>query len=662
MNSEASRSLRRFVAYATIAFVPIFGLAVVLTRTTAIASQQDAVAAALLQAQTINRSALRPFVDELGSNQTLSPTVREGLKAATTALVDNTTVFRLRLRDISGRVVFDALHPNALPGQPDLNEDIAVVLAGGIVAGRAQFGADAVDGGRPVGVDAIEVYLPIVSSSAPFRVVGVLELYVPYAPIAAAHAATLRQTYIVLLGGLLVLWLVVAAILWSVTSRVHRQSDANKYLSLHDPLTGMPNRALFADRVEHAINANARTGLPVSIAIVDLDRFKEVNDTLGHANGDILLNCVAQRMMQELRPGDTAARLGGDEFGLVLPGVGAQAARSILDRIQLVIGRELELDGIPVTPNASIGWAEWPEQGNDVDHLMRRADLALYAAKDAGMGVVRYAYELQPADVSSLGLVAELRHAVAKNEFELLYQPKVEINTGQLVGFEALVRWRHPERGLLAPSDFMNVLETTALIGSLTRWVFDTAMGQLVDWGEAASGLSMSVNVSVRNVRDPSMASWFEQRLVALELDPARVIIEITETAIATDPRRVMEHIAQLDAAGINVSLDDFGQGYTSLSQLSTLRVSELKIDREFTSLTHSSLKAVNIVAAAIELGHRLGLNVVAEGVESAESLEALRDLGCDEAQGYLFAGPLSEPDARALLAGVGWVSAVPTR
>jgi EAL domain-containing protein (putative c-di-GMP-specific phosphodiesterase class I) len=317
-----------------------------------------------------------------------------------------------------------------------------------------------------------------------------------------------------------------------------------------------------------------------------------------------------------------------------------------------VIGVELELEGVPVTPDASIGWAEWPEHGEDVDHLLHNADLALYAAKDASMGVVRYSAELQPADVSRLGLVAELRQAVARSNFELHYQPKIDIESGQLVGFEALVRWAHPERGLLPPSEFVSVLETTSLIGPLTRWVFDSAVAQLASWGEAAANLSVAVNVSVRNLRDPTMTAWFVQRLAFHGIHPSRVIIEITETAIATDPRRVMEHISQLESAGIRISLDDFGQGYTSLSQLSTLRVNELKIDREFISSMHDSLKDSAIVASVIELGHRLGLNVVAEGVESTEALDVLRSLGCDVAQGYLYSKPLTATAARAYFEG----------
>ncbi len=644
--------MRRFVAYATMVFVPILGLAIVLTRSTSQGAEEEAIASAVLQARTVNEAGIEPYVGTQSLAEGLTPAVRNRLESATAGLFDTGTVLLLRLRAPDGRIVFDAIHPDAPAGLPDNSDDIKEAVDGTAVAGRTKVGSDVIDGMRSDGVSAIEVYLPIVSRSAGLGVVGVLEMYIPYDPIAASNAASSRRTYFVLLGGLLALWLVVAVILWSVTRRIHRQSDINRHLALHDPLTGMPNRALFADRVTHALASHARTGLPVSVAIVDLDRFKEVNDTLGHANGDRLLMCVALRMIQELRPGDTAARLGGDEFGLVLPGVGSEHARSILDRIQQVIGVELELEGIPVTPDASIGWAEWPEHGEDVDHLLHNADLALYAAKDASMGVVRYSDELQPADVSRLGLVAELRQAVARSNFELHYQPKIDIQSGQLVGFEALVRWLHSERGLLPPSEFVSVLETTSLIGPLTRWVFDSAVAQLAAWGEAAGNLSVAVNVSVRNLRDPTMASWFVERLAIHDIDPSRVIIEITETAIATDPRRVMEHISQLESAGIRISLDDFGQGYTSLSQLSTLRVNELKIDREFISSMHDSLKDNAIVASVIELGHRLGLNVVAEGVESTEELDVLRSLGCDVAQGFLFSKPLTAAAARAYFEG----------
>lgn len=631
-------------------FIPILGLAVVLTRTTSQAAERDAIATAVLQATVVNETGVEPYVGGAVLSAALSPAIRSNLEAVTSGLIQQGTALLLRLRAVDGRVVFDALHPDAPIGLPDSSDDVMEALAGETVTARTRLGSDVVDGNRRDGVDAIEVYLPIVARTGGLGVVGVLEMYIAYDPIAASTASSLRRTYLVLFSGLLALWIVVAVILWSVTRRIHRQSDANRHLALHDSLTGLPNRALFADRVAQALGAHARTGSAVSVAIVDLDRFKEVNDTLGHANGDLLLNCVAERMLRELRPGDTAARLGGDEFGLVLPGVGGAEARAILDRIQQVIGVELELDNVPVTPDASIGWAEWPEHGEDVDHLLHNADLALYAAKDASRGVVRYDDDLQPADVSRLGLVAELRQAVARSNFELHFQPKLDVDTAALVGFEALVRWRHPERGLLAPSEFVHVIETTALIGPLTRWVFDAAVEQLAQWGDAAAGLSMAVNVSVRNLRDPSMPTWFMQRLAFHGIDPSRVIVELTETAVATDPRRVMEHIAALESLGIRISLDDFGQGYTSLSQLSTLRVNELKIDREFISSMNTSLKDNAIVASVIELGHRLGLNVVAEGVESREVLEELRILGCDVAQGYLFSRPLNTVEARAYL------------
>ena len=621
-----------------------------LTRTTSQATDQDAIAAAVLQSKTVNETGIEPYVSYSSLNVAMSPVVRSNLQAVTSGLVHAKTALVLRLRGVDGRVVFDALHPLAEFGKPDTSPEVAEALAGDTVSGRTRVGSDPIDGGRGDGLSAIEVYLPIVVESDGLGAVGVLEMYVPYDPLVAANRSSTRRTYLVLVGGLLALWFVIAVILWSVTRRIHRQSDVNRHLALHDPLTGLPNRALFADRVAQALGAHARTGLPVSVAIVDLDRFKEVNDTLGHANGDILLNCVAERMLRELRPGDTAARLGGDEFGLVLPGVGGDEARAILDRVQQVVGVELELGGVPVTPDASIGWAEWPEHGEDVGQLLHSADLALYSAKDASMGVVCFSDELQPADASRLGLVAELRHAVARCSFELHYQPKLEVETGQLIGFEALVRWRHPERGLLAPGEFVPVIETTSLIGPLTRWVFDTAVEQLAQWGEAAARLSIAVNVSVRNLRDPEMVAYFSQRLALHGVDSSRVIVELTETSIATDPRRVIEHIADLESVGIRVSLDDFGQGYTSLSQLSTLRVNELKIDREFISSMRASLKDHAIVAAVIELGHRLGLNVVAEGVETVEQLDDLRVLGCDIAQGFLIAKPLTAPQARAFI------------
>ncbi len=654
---------RRFVSYAFLVLIPVAALGGVLTHTIIREADRTALATAVLQAQSINESAVESQLDGHLVGEGLRQRERSAVRLTTGPLLTSGTVLRLRLRDVVGRIMFDAAKPDLPPGRELVDDEVEDAARGVVVALRTRLGADQADGAHINGARAVEVYLAVrVHRAGVSRTVGVLELYVPYDPIAVARDASLRRTWLVLVAGLGLVWLVLAGIVWSVTRRIHRQNETNRYLALHDVLTGLPNRALFADRITHALASAARTGLPVSVAIVDLDRFKEVNDTLGHANGDALLRYVAASLQRELRPGDTVARLGGDEFGIILPEVGGEQVREVLRRVASAVGEDVELDGLPVAVEASIGWAEWPVHAQETATLLRCADTALYVAKDAKTDVVRYESAFSRVNPGRLGLVAELRRALGAGELELHYQPKVEIGSQRPVGFEALVRWHHPTRGLVKPDEFIHIAESTGLIGPLTRRVFDHAVGQLAAWGIQATPLSMAVNISARNLRDPQFSAWILERLFFHRIHPSRVVLEITETAFTTDQTRAAIQIAELQAAGVRVSLDDFGQGYTSLSQLAHLRVRELKIDRGFITALHTSPKDHAIVASVIELGHQLGLNVVAEGVETYDVLKTLEALGCDHAQGFLFARPLPADDVPAYLHGTSAQSVTAAR
>ena len=648
---ESWNGPRRFVSYAFLVLIPVAALGGVLTHTIIREADRTALATAVLQAQSINESAVESQLDGHPVGEGLRQRERSAVRLTTGPLLTSGTVLRLRLRSVVGRIMFDAAKPDLPPGRKLVDDEVEDAARGVVVALRTRVGADLADGAHINGARAVEVYLAVrVHRAGVSQTVGVLELYVPYDPIAAARDASLRRTWLVLVAGLGLVWFVLAGIVWSVTRRIHRQNETNRHLALHDVLTGLPNRALFGDRITHALASAARTGLPVSVAIVDLDRFKEVNDTLGHANGDALLRYVAASLQRELRPADTVARLGGDEFGIILSGVGGEQVREVLRRVASAVSEDVELDGLPVAVEASIGWAEWPAHAEETETLLRCADTALYVAKDAKTDVVRYESEFSRVNPGRLGLVAELRRALGAGELELHYQPKVAVGSQRPVGFEALVRWHHPTRGLVMPDEFIPIAESTGLIGPLTRWVFDHAIGQLAAWGIQATPLSMAVNISARNLRDPQFSDWILERLFFHRIHPSRVVLEITETAFTTDQTRAAIQIAQLQAAGVRVSLDDFGQGYTSLSQLAHLRVRELKIDRSFITALHTSPKDHAIVASVIELGHQLGLNVVAEGVESYDVLKTLEALGCDHAQGFLFARPLPADHVPAYL------------
>ncbi|MGB8860244.1 MAG: bifunctional diguanylate cyclase/phosphodiesterase [Ilumatobacteraceae bacterium] len=637
------------MAYAVATLVPVVWLGAVLAHT----FTEEVDAAALRQGETqaraIAESAIEPFLEGQPLSVGLTGAERDVVRRTTNNLLQQGRVLRLRLRDVDGRVVFDAAAPDEPMGASAIDSEVQFAAAVGLVARLTHLAADEVDGGTADGPAAIEAYVAVHPMDSPDDVVGVVEIYVPYEPIAAQRRVSLERLKFSIVVGLSALWLVLAVIVVSVTRRIRRQSQRTAYMALHDTLTGLPNRALHADRVSAALASAGRMGTDVALVVVDLDRFKEVNDTLGHRNGDEFLRIVAERLTMTLRPGDTVARLGGDEFGIVLPGATADSVEGILRRLQEALGHETELAGVAVSAEASMGYAMWPADAETPDALLRRADLALYAAKTARAAIVRYHPGIDEFDPQRLGLIAELRRAITAGELVLHYQPKVDAHTCEVVAFEALVRWMHPVRGLVPPNDFIPIAESTGLIGPLTQWVVDSALGQLSEWSLTRPGLSVAVNISARNLRD-DLPGWILNRLAAHRVKASQLVLEITETSFASDPARATALLEELNAAGVRVSLDDFGQGYTSLGSLGHLPVSELKIDRGFVVAMQHSPEDRAIVASVIELGHQLGLSVVAEGVETDDVFIDLRRLGCDTMQGFLFSPPVPADEALGLI------------
>ena len=636
--------------YATATLVPVLGLGAVLTLMYTREVDEGARKDGIALARVIANSGVEPFLEGHSLTEGLNARERYSLTMSTGDLVAEGIVLRLRVHDTTGQVMFDAARPTAAPGAAIIDDRTVQAASGEVVVAMTTFGGDPVEGVAPEPTEAIEVHLALHAPGAPDRAVGVLETYLPFAPIAAAREDSLRQMQITIMLGLAALWLVLAVIVWRVTRRIQRQSAVNEHLALHDSLTGLPNRALYADRVATALAAARRSGTDVAMAVVDLDRFKEVNDTLGHQNGDEFLRLVAERMATAIRPGDTLARLGGDEFGLVLPGVSEATVGEVLQRVQDVLGEEMELAGVPLSAEASIGYAIWPYDAADSASLLQRADLALYAAKEARAAIVRYHEGIDEFDPQRLGLVAELKRAITSNDLVLHYQPKIDAVSGRVVAFEALVRWQHPVRGVIPPLDFIPIAESTGLIAPLTHWVIDAALAQLAEWSVEMPELSMAVNISARNLREEQLLHWVFDRLDTYGIEPSRLILELTETSFATDPIRATALLEALSAGGVKVSLDDFGQGYTSLGSLGHLPVSELKIDRGFVFAMQASAEDRAIVASVISLGHQLGLTVVAEGVETSEMYDDLRRLGCDTVQGYLFSPPVPADRAMALV------------
>jgi diguanylate cyclase (GGDEF)-like protein/PAS domain S-box-containing protein len=431
-----------------------------------------------------------------------------------------------------------------------------------------------------------------------------------------------------------------------------------RHQAFHDPLTGLPNRALLHDRLEQAIRLAHRDGGPLALLLMDLDRFKEVNDTLGHQQGDALLQQVCQRLRDALRASDTVARLGGDEFAVLLPETDEAGATAVARQLLRVLEQPFLLEGQPVDVGASLGLALHPAHGTDAATLLRRADVAMYVAKRAGGGYTVFSAEHDRHSPDRLALVGELRQAIEQEQLTLHYQPKVGVRTGTVTGVEALVRWQHPERGLIPPDRFIPLAEQTGLIRPLTRWVLNAALRQCNTWRQAGLEIPVSVNLSMRNLHDPELPEVIAKLLARWGVPPTGLRVEVTESAVMADPGRAMEVLGQLRALGLEIAIDDFGTGYSSLGYLKRLQVTQLKIDRSFVQHMATDGSDLAIVHATIAMGHNLGLTVVAEGVEEKFAWELLTRLGCDAAQGYYLSRPLPVPELLEWLRDSPWAVA----
>lgn len=426
--------------------------------------------------------------------------------------------------------------------------------------------------------------------------------------------------------------------------------------ALHDMLTGLPNRSCFYDRTEQAMRQGARDGSNSAVMLFDLDRFKEINDTLGHKYGDRVLTEVGPRIRQVLRDADTIARLGGDEFCVLLPRVDALSdALEVAERIIAILGLPIEIDGMVLGIEASCGIAMAPLDGDNADILLQRADVAMYVAKGSNVNVVAYTEELNVNTPSRLTLLADLRTAIAEDQLVLHYQPKARLTTGQVHGVEALVRWEHPFLGLIPPCDFIPVAEHTGLIKPLTTWVLTNALRQCRLWLDETNArgfneLSMAINLSTRSLLDDGFPHEVETALDRSNIPAYLLELEVTESAIMTDPDRARRLLTDLSDLGVRIAIDDFGTGYSSLAYLKDLPVNELKIDQSFVQNMHNDLNDAIIVRSVVDLGHNLGLRTVAEGVEDNQTWDQLAQLGCDDAQGYFLARPMPPDEFMAWL------------
>jgi diguanylate cyclase (GGDEF)-like protein len=513
----------------------------------------------------------------------------------------------------------------------------------------------------------LEVYVPLLDKQR--RPVGAADIFLDYDPIAAEIRRETRTMYLLLLGGIVGLYATLFRIVAGASRRLRRQAATlrrqaeelrhhaatKEHQSLHDPLTGLPNRVLFADRISQAIRTAARSGDEVAVFLMDLDRFKEVNDTLGHHSGDLLLQELSARLQRALRASDSVARLGGDEFGVLLPDlIDRQSIEEVVDRIRVAVERPFYVQDLPLAIETSIGVSIFPEHGQDVEALLQKADVAMYLAKAGNATHMIYDPRDDEYDPTRLSLVGELRRAIEAAEVTVFYQPKADLATGEVKGAEALVRWEHPDRGLLMPDEFIPLAQHTGLIRPLTLTVIDIAMAQMRTWRNQGLNLSVAVNLATRNLLDSGLPDDVQELLDKWELDPAAIEFEITESTIMADPFRALAVLKRLHEMGTKLSIDDFGTGYSSLAYLKRLPVDAVKIDKSFVLNMVTDENDAAIVRSTIDLARNLGLDVVAEGVEDEAIWQTLSELGCDYAQGHYLSKALPAAEL------VAWLKALP--
>ena len=531
-------------------------------------------------------------------------------------------------------------------------------LAGAVASQVTDSNGDA--GGAARG-RVLRVFAPLRTKPSD-RPNGSLELWVPYEPIAARITSRTHGLYWLLGGGLFSLWLLVVGVVAGASQRLRRQAAEKEEQALSDGLTGLPNRTMFQTLIERAMAGVGRRKEMGVVMLMDLDRFKDVNDTLGHHNGDLLLQRIGSRLHSVLRDAETVARLGGDEFAILLPEVpDRQSVVPVVRRVLKVLEEPVVVGGLALQCEGSIGIAIFPEHGTTVESVMRAADVAMYMAKENRSG-----YEFYDArrhehrhDAGRLALIGELRRAMDETELVLYYQPKVDLETGLAQGVEALARWHHPERGLLSPDEFIPLAERSNLLRPMTLYLLDSALRQCNAWRVCGLEVSVAVNLSMQNLIDLRLPNDLARLLTSWRLPPGSLELEITESTIMADHRRAMTILTRLNKMGVTLTVDDFGTGYSSLAYLQSLPVSSIKIDKSFVLSMAEDPGNATIVQSTIDLGHNLGLRVVAEGVENEETYNKLAALGCDYAQGYFLSRPLSPDKATAWLAAFSGVNEI---
>ena len=586
---------------------------------------------------------LEIFLDARLVNRSMEEIDRDVLERYVRANLIDESVLRLNVWSSGGELVYSS-EPELVRKNYELGERLSAALSGEVVvvveelAGRTSEALGFLDRNK-----ILEAYAPLRLGESQ-QVVGAVEVYSDYGAVEAQIAATKRRVYggiVVSLGGLFFALLLLVK---RDSDRMRKQETQLLYAAYHDPLTGLPNRSLFSDRLTVALAQAQRQDELVGVVLIDMDHFKLLNDSWGHTTGDELLQEVANRLKGAIREGDTVARLGGDEFVLVLPGIRrpedlAEVAEKLLSNLR----EQWQLDQRDFQTTASAGIAIYPPDGKDAENLLKNADTAMYAAKEAGRNTYRfYSAAMNAKFMMRFETERALRRALKQSEFIVHYQPVVDVATGEIVSAEALVRWLDPEKGLIGPGDFIAIAEETGLIVPLGEWVLRSACAQTRAWREAGlAHLGLAVNLSGRQFRHADLVATIRQVLKDTRLDPSCLQLEITETIAMQDIELSVPTLLRLRELGLQTAVDDFGTGYSSLAYLKDLPMDTLKIDRSFLENVATDPRDAVIVANTIALAHGLHLTVIAEGVETEEQLAFLKEHHCDQFQGFLFSKPL---------------------
>jgi diguanylate cyclase (GGDEF)-like protein len=599
---------------------------------------RNTVASAELLSGTIADSQLRPEDLHYG----MAPARIRALDAALVQAKARNRIARFKIWGTSGQIIYSDDH-DAIGRTFEVEDDLREAFSGETHSGISNGSEDEQETERNLGT-LLEAYVPL-RFSAGGKPAGAFEIYVPYAPVQSATTRDVRKVYALVAGGLTLLFLLLYRIVARASRSLRRQAEENRHQALHDPLTGLPNRRSLYEQLEELVSRPGSR--PLALLVADLDGFKELNDTLGPHAGDLVLSELGPRVTKAVPEAELLARTGGDEFAVVAFGPDPAATAA---RFRAALDEPFVIDGISLTVQASLGIARWPEHGDDAEGLLQRADVAMHQAKERQCGWLEYEATRDGHSRTRLALAGELRRAISDSELVVHYQPKADLARGEVISVEALVRWQHPELGLLPPGAFVPMAEQTGHIRALTLFVLDAAVAQAREWSDSGLELKVAVNLAMGNLVDGQLPEDVAALLAKHRLAPSRLILEITENVVMADPARTLAILERLRSLGVGLSLDDFGTGRSSLAYLRQLQVDELKIDRSFVTDMVRDEQNAAIVRSTIDLAHAVGIRIVAEGVEDADTMFELKAMGADEMQGFYLSPAVPPAEITAML------------